>query len=229
MRVVVLGDGLLGNEITKQTRWDSISRKKDNIDAVLTSWFNMLDKYDTVVNCIAYTKTYTSDKSSNWDINVLFVDKLIDYCNINSKKLIHISTDYIYSFSNPQASEEDIPVHLKTWYGYTKLIGDAMVQARSKNYLLCRLSHKPYPFPYENAWDNQLTNGDYVTTIANLVIKLITLNQSGVFNVGTDLKTWYDLTKDEFKTSPVPAPEVAPLDISMNTNKLKHVIETINK
>lgn len=229
MKVVVLGDGLLGNEITKQTGWDSISRKKDNIDAALTSWFNMLDKYDTVVNCIAYTKTYESDKYSSWDINVVFVDKLIDYCNVNSKKLIHISTDYIYSLSDSQASEEDIPVHLKTWYGYTKLIGDAIVQARSKNYLLCRLSHKPYPFPYENAWDNQLTNGDYVTTITDLVIKLITLNQSGVFNVGTDLKTWYDLTKDEFKTSPVPAPEVAPLDISMNINKLKHVIETTNK
>jgi hypothetical protein len=29
MKVLVLGDGLLGNEIIKQTNWDYLSRKKD--------------------------------------------------------------------------------------------------------------------------------------------------------------------------------------------------------
>ena len=32
MRVVVLGDGLLGSEIVKQTGWDIISRKKDRFN-----------------------------------------------------------------------------------------------------------------------------------------------------------------------------------------------------
>ena len=32
MRVVVLGDGLLGSEIIKQTGWDIISRKKNGFD-----------------------------------------------------------------------------------------------------------------------------------------------------------------------------------------------------
>ena len=228
MNVLVLGDGLLGNEIVKQTGWNYISRKKDNIDISLTDWFSKLNTYDVIINCIAHTKTYDSDKSNNWNTNVLFVDKLIDYCNLTSKKSIHISTDYIYSNSPHLASEEDVPSHLNTWYGYTKLIGDGMVQARSKNYLICRLSHKPYPFPYKNAWNDQLTNGDYVDVIANLLVQLIKSNQSGVFNVGTELKTWYSLTEKEFNTTPVLSPTEAPSDISMNINKLKNALKKIN-
>ena len=32
MKVLVLGDGLLGSEIVRQTNWDCISRKKDGFD-----------------------------------------------------------------------------------------------------------------------------------------------------------------------------------------------------
>ena len=32
LNTIVLGDGLLGTEIVKQTNWSYISRKKDNID-----------------------------------------------------------------------------------------------------------------------------------------------------------------------------------------------------
>ena len=31
MKIVILGDGLLGSELVKQTNWDYISRKKDGI------------------------------------------------------------------------------------------------------------------------------------------------------------------------------------------------------
>ena len=33
MNVLVLGDGILGSEFVKQTGWDYLSRKKDNIKA----------------------------------------------------------------------------------------------------------------------------------------------------------------------------------------------------
>ena len=34
LKVLILGDGLLGSEIGKQTEWDYISRKKDGIDVL---------------------------------------------------------------------------------------------------------------------------------------------------------------------------------------------------
>ena len=30
------------------------------------------------------------------------------------------------------------------------------------NYLICRMTHKPNPFPYDKAWNNQIVNFDYV-------------------------------------------------------------------
>ena len=172
MSVVVLGDGLLGTELVKQTNWDYISRKKDKINIFdFNSWMFKLNSYDTIINCIANTNTYSNEKEMHWKVNYEFVDTLVTFCNETGKKLVHISTDYIYANSKKEASEEDIPVHLETWYGYTKLLGDAHIQLKSNNYLIIRTSHKQYPFPYKEAWSNQYTNGDYVNVISSLIIK----------------------------------------------------------
>lgn len=226
MKILVLGDGLLGSEIVKQTGWDFVSRKKNGFDIInLNQWDHNLDKYDTIINCMAYTKTYENNKELNWNTNIVGVDNLIKYCNSHSKKLIHISTEYLYAGSISNASEEDTPVHVPTWYGYSKLVGDALIQLHSNNYLICRLCHKPNPFPYEYAWEDIKTNCDYVDIISKLVIKLIKNNCVGVFNVGTEIKSIYDLAK---KTNPniksTNKPIHIPDDTSMNINKLKQII-----
>ena len=221
MNYVILGDGLLGKELHIQTGWNYVSRKKDNIDISKESFFSSLDEYDSIINCIAFTDTYSEHRDSNWDINVKFLDNLIDYCNQHNKKLIHISTDYVYAGSVENASEEDVPVHINTWYGYTKLVGDALVQLRSKNYLVCRLSHKPYPFPYEYAWTDMKTNGDYVNVIARLVINLVAKNATGLFNVGTEPKTIFELAERTTGVKKSNKPDIVPNNTTMNIEKLK--------
>lgn len=98
-KILVLGDGLLGSEIIKQTGWDYLSHKKDDID--------VLDKYDTfieklldikpdiIINCIGYTDTYNNEKQLHWDLNYLFVVNLSNFCNTNDIKLV-ISQQIIY-------------------------------------------------------------------------------------------------------------------------------------
>lgn len=222
---LILGEGLLGGELIKQTNWNYLSRKTHNLDIFDTdSYFNELKKYDVIINCIACTKTYSTDKQEHWDINYKFVDILSEFCRNNNKKLVHISTDHVYAGSVTNASENDIPVHIRTWYGYTKLLGDALIQLKVPDHLLIRTSHKPYPFPYKEAWVDQITNGDYVTNIASIIVELINKNQKGVINVGTELKTWYSQTKEEFKTLPIRKMEQAPMDVSMNLSKLKSII-----
>ena len=232
MNVVVLGDGLLGSELVKQSGWDCISRKKDNFDLTRPDTFDkhfiqdfpefgaQMLKYNTIINCIANTNTYLDDKQSHWGVNYKGVADLVDYCNRYNIKLIHISTDHVYANSKPNASEEDVPVPLSTWYGHTKLLADGYIELKAKNYLIIRESHKPYPFPYKQAWINQLTNGDYVNIISDLIIKLVETKATGIFNVGTDIKTWFGLTKDEFKTEAVEKPISAPSNVTMNLNKL---------
>ena len=223
MKVLVLGDGLLGSEIIKQTNWDYISRKKDGFD-ITKDEFNFYG-YDVIVNCIAYTNTYSNDKESNWNINYKAVADLADYCNNYNIKLVHISTDYVYTNSVSNASEEDIPIHGNNWYSYTKLLADAYIELKSSNYLILRESHKPNPFPYDNAWINLVGNFDYVNTIANIIINLIKLEQNGIINVGTELKTIYDLAIQTNKNVKATfKPEQAPEDVSLDLTKLKNIL-----
>jgi len=219
LRVLVLGNGLLGSEIVKQTGWEFVSRKTTN--------FNIYDiessihgKYDVIVNCIANTNTYSTNKDEHWLVNYGFVSHLIKYCNDYNIKLVHISTDYIYAGSVNEATEEDVPVHCNNWYGYTKLLADGLVQLQAYDYLLVRCTHKPKPFPYEGGWIDQIGNFDYVDVISGIIITMIEHKLEGVYNVGTEVKTMYELasqTKDVIKTF---TPPHVPKNQTMNLNKL---------
>ena len=224
LKVLVLGDGLLGQEIVNQTGWNYISRKKDSFDiGNLSSFFEEFRKYSIIVNCIANTDTYSDDKDSHWKTNYVFVDELMNFCNKNYIKLVHISTDYLYTGSVENASEEDVPVHCNTWYGYTKLLSDGLVQLQSKDYLLIRCSHKPNPFPYEKAWTDVVGNFDYVDVISDKIVQLINNKSSGVFNVGTELKSIYDLAlKTNTDVEPINSPLNVPKNISLNVDKMNN-------
>lgn len=195
MRHLILGDGLLGKELKRQSGYDFISRSNDGFDFDLDfdEYCRRIREYDTIINCIAFTKTYSDDRERNWNINYKRVCDLVDFCNKEDIKLIHISTDYVYSGSIEDASVNDIPVHCQTWYGYTKLISDAYVQLRSNKYLLIRTSFKPNPFPYNKAYTNQIGNFDYVDIIADKILQLIKNKDTGVYNVGTEKKSMYQL------------------------------------
>lgn len=226
LKVLVLGDGLLGSEIVKQTGWDFISRKKDGFDINnMIELFRYNNNPTVIINCIANTDTYSEDRDSHWKTNYEFVNKLIKYCNDLKIKLVHISTDYLYADSVENASEKDIPMPCKNWYGYTKLLADGLVQLESNNYLICRCTHKPRPFPYDNAWTNQLGNFDYVDVIAGLIIKMVKNDLVGVYNVGTETKSMYELAKQTKDVGKSLAPDYIPKNTSMDIRKLKQNLE----
>lgn len=240
MKIVILGNGLLGSEIHKQTGWDIISRKENGFDITqpdkfLSYFIEVFDgvaackKYDVIVNCIANTNTYSNSKEEHWNVNYKGVADLVDFCNLWGIKLVHISTDYVYTNSINEASENDVPIHGNNWYSYTKLLGDSYIELKSNNYLICRGTHKPKPFPYDKAWVDQTGNFDYVDVISNLIIKLITNNHSGVFNIGTEKKSIYDLASRTKEVKASPRPLNTPKNTTINTNKLKDAIKGANQ
>ena len=197
--VLVLGDGLLGKEMIKQSGWEYLSHRQDGFD--VTQDFNHLaaliddNDPDVVVNCIGYTDTYSKERDVHWKVNYEFVVNLANFCDSRDIKLVHISTDYIFAnWREGQVKETDVPVSQNTWYAYTKLISDAYVQL-SSNYLLIRCSFKPKPFPYDNAFTNIWGSFDYVDVIAAQIIKLINEDRTGIWNIGTEYKSVYDLAK----------------------------------
>jgi dTDP-4-dehydrorhamnose reductase len=240
MKVVILGNGLLGTEIQKQTGWDIISRKEDGFDITQPDKFfpyfmDVFDgvavsfKYNVIINCIANTNTYSNNKEEHWNVNYKGVADLVDFCNQWNIKLVHVSTDYVYTNSIEKASENDIPIHGNNWYSYTKLLGDAYIELKSNNYLVCRGTHKPKPFPYNKAWIDQIGNFDYVDAISKLITQLIQSNSTGVFNIGTHPKSMFELAS---QTIPVEVafrtPEV-PGNTTMNVNKLNDALKGTNK
>lgn len=227
MKVLVLGDGKLGSELVKQTGWDYVSRKHNlfNINNVNEYSHHRLDKYDVIVNCIANTNTYSNIKEDMYNVNFLYPKNLSDFCKQNSVKLVHISTDYIYSNSQSIATEESLPLPLPNWYTYSKLLADEYISSTNANYLICRCSFKSKPFEFNNAWLNQFGNFDYVDVIAELIIKLIKKNALGIFNVGTELKTMYELAKQTNpNVIPILRPNYVPADVTLNLTKLNNFL-----
>ena len=229
---LILGDGLLGAELFKQTGWPTVSRKKNGFDITKKdNWEELLiapfrDKAgpDIIVNCIGHTDTYSEEKEKHWAVNYAGLVDLVDFCNELNIKLVHISTDFVYYNSKSESSEEDVPATAPNWYSYTKLLSDAYVQLKLKDYLLIRCSHKKNPFEFESGYVNYIGNFDYVERIGDLIIKLINKEATGVYNVGSELKTMYDLgiqTKAETNISVGNVNNLRGyVDISMCTKKL---------
>jgi dTDP-4-dehydrorhamnose reductase len=235
-KVLILGDGLLATELAKQSGYDILSRKKDGFDITDTDTFYKMTEifhgvaqamsYDVIINCIAYTDTYSEDKEQHWNVNYKGVSDLVDFCNNWNIKLVHIVTDYIYTNSIENASEEDVPVHCNNWYGYTKLLGDAHVQLKCNDYLLIRSTHKPSPFIHESAWIDQIGNFDYVDVIGSKILNLIDTNQSGIFNVGTYEKSMFELaekTKPNVKRGNIEKGSSVPYNVTMDLNKENNI------
>lgn len=226
MRVLVLGDGKLGSEIIKQTDWNFLSRKKDSINiSNFNNWSYLISGYDVVLNCIANTNTYSDDEESMISVNYKFVTELVNYCNDLNIKLVHISTDYVYANSFSDASEKDVALPDRNWYSVTKLLADEHIKLFSKDYLICRLSHKPFPFPYQNAWFDVETNADYTPVISDLVVRLVKGAANGVYNVGTETKTIFDLaSKTNSSVLASVSPEYVPKNVTMDLTKLKNFL-----
>ena len=226
-KVLVLGDGLLGTEIVNQTDWEFLSWEKDGFN-VICDFHEMgihirenIDP-DIIVNCIGYTNTYDTEREKHWQLNYEYVAKLTEFCDNYGYRLVHISTDYIYANSEGGCAETDVPVHQETWYAYSKMLSDAHVQLWSEDYLLVRCSFKPKPFPYDKAFENVWGNFDYVDVIAGQIIELINEGQKGVWNIGTELKSVYDLailTKPDVEiTSSDKLPTIS-MDLSKFNNR----------
>ena len=200
--ILILGDGLLGSELVKQTGWNYVSRK-EHIDFTKPETYEyLINTFDVIINCIAHTDTYGKDRQKHWDVNYKGVADLVDICNKHNKKLIHISSDYLYTYSKSNATEKDVPVHCSNWYGYTKLLAE--------------------PFKYDEAWMNQIGNFDYVSVIANLITKLVKKDCSGIYNVGTKVKSMYELA---MRTKP----DVKPIDKLINNSTPKNLTMSIKK
>ena len=224
---VVLGDGLLGSSVIGLSGWHYISRSKDDIDITKpSSWKNLIPIGTTeIINLIANTNTYSNDVRKMYDVNYHGVVSLVQFCNDMKIKLVHYSTDYVYEGSTTNAKEtyKEKPT---THYAISKWLADRYIIEHSDNYLICRGSQKPDPFPYESAWSDLMGNFDYPDVIAEIFIEMIKNNAAGLYNIGTETKSMYDLAKQTNPdVTPTLAPSHVPKDVTMDLTKMRQFLD----
>lgn len=222
---IVLGDGRLGAEISRQTGWKNISRRSTGIDAEIQQDLSeyIPEGTEAVINCIANTDTYSAERERHWKVNYAFADRLARHCAERGIKLIHISTDYVYAGCSARPSkEEGVPVHAENWYSYTKLLADAAVELASDRNLICRLTHKTWPVRYPSAFDDRISNFFYTDEAAADIAWLARRGAEGIYNLGGYPMSAYEwLKKDNPQILPSKSPAGLPLDTSMDTKKIR--------
>lgn len=223
-KVLILGDGVLGSELERITEWPVESRKRTNLDIEdIERLAAIVYENDIIVNCIAYTDSYNGTKEEHWRVNYDFPSCLSNLCLVAEKKLVHISTEFVYANNTVPPTEEEIPFPDATWYAHSKLLADEYIWSTNNTALICRLLHKPNPFPYPEVW-NVKTSGDLVDKIAILVKELIKKDAVGIFNVGTGSKNLSELAPNAKIIEP---PDYVPKDTRMNLDKLRAICSYI--
>ncbi len=99
---------------------------------------------DLIVNCAAYTNVDRAeeDEPTARLINALAVQNLA----LTGKKIIHISTDYVFSGDEHVPCREDDPVAPRTAYGRTKLEGEQLLSESCPDAVILRTAwlYSPY-------------------------------------------------------------------------------------
>lgn len=224
---LVLGDGLLGSAVIGASGWQYLSRREHgfNINKKSTWKGNIPNGISCAINLIANTDTYSTDINGMFETNYRAVISLVDYCNKNNIKLVHFSTDYVYENSKPNSKETD-KTKPTTPYAMSKVLADEYIMKHSNDYLILRGAQKEDPFPYESAFTNVYGNFDYPDVIAEILVEMVRSNATGLYNIGTQTKSMFDLAKI---TKPGVlesiAPDHFPKDITMNLSKMEKHLE----
>ena len=192
---------------------------------------NWDEKYDGIIHCAAYTDVSGAEtqagKTMAAELNVIGTFNMAKLARTLDIPLIYISTDYVYSGSGVFGGylEDDIAKPFN-YYGQTKYIGESFVQRPED--LIIRTSFKPSgPWEYTHAFEDLYTSADYVDVIAPMINLLILSGETGIYNIGTERKTIYELAKSRnpqvSRMSRSAMGDSLPEDVSMNIDKYNNL------
>lgn len=229
--IVTGGSGLLGRELQKRmpashfpTRAELDVTQPDSIEKYISN-----KTFHGILHAAAFISPPKIDKDPILAIavNIVGTANIVSSCIKRDKKIIYISTDYVFNGEKGNYSETD-PVNPINKYAWSKLGGEAAVRM-TDNHLIIRTSFGPRVFPYSQAYSDQWTSREPVDTIADKIVKLLEKDMTGVVHVGGRRKSVLDyakaLNKDITAITRADAPSVTPHDTSLNTKKYDTIVQ----
>ena len=168
---------------------------------------------------------HDKDINQSIDKNIIGTANITKVCSEYKIKLIYMSTCYVYPGIKGNYSENS-PVLPINNYAWSKLGGECAVKLY-KNSLILRTSMTEEPFIHNHAFYDFKTNFIFHENVLPKILKLI--NYNGIINVGGKSRSVYNFAKKyKPKIKKISAKKVfgknAPLNITMNINKLKKLI-----
>ena len=142
-KILVLGGtGMLGNavarrfagsseyntSVTFRTEGLDVPGLKISFDALSDPLDILPADFDYVLNCIGIIKPFMADITAAVKINSIFPHLLADWCEAKGMKLIHITTDCVYSGQKGKYVESD-PHDALDDYGKSKSLGECVKNA----------------------------------------------------------------------------------------------------
>ncbi len=219
--------GLVGSRIAQLLEGSySISHHSSQTGFDITNPMSLLilhndTTHNTVLHMAAKTDVDGCEKDKDlgeeglaWKINVLGTQHIVDACKTTNKKLIYISTDFVFDGESTPVdgyTEDDTPSPIN-WYGVTKYEGERIVMESGLQFLILRIA---YPFrkadsgkkDFVHAISDRLKVGEKIRAVTNHIMtptfvddiaialkKLLDTGASGIYHVvGTEYITPFDV------------------------------------
>jgi dTDP-4-dehydrorhamnose reductase len=236
MKVLILGGaGMMGHQLWKTflgrfdtfvtlrksiTGYDGFFRKECTVEGISAEDFDSVVgalariRPQVVVNCIGVVKQQgaAKDPLSCIGVNALFPHRLARLCQATSARLIHLSTDCVFSGKKGNYREEDHP-DPEDLYGRSKLLGEVAGPGcltirtsiigrelnSSQGLLEWFLTQKGKKVSgYRKAIFSGLTTGSLANLMSEIITKHPTLE--GVWHVASDPISKYELLRLVRKT-----------------------------
>lgn len=197
MKILVTGGtGMLGSEIKKiDKNIDTVYYGKElnveNYKKVSQIFYQEMP--DVVLHLAAITDSiYVLDnKQDTINTNIIGTANIAKWCIQNNKRLVFVSTDYVYDGDSTNPHTEDEPLKPENLYAVSKLAGECSVKFVT-NHCIIRTSFGKSVFPYKQAYNNLYVSKDYVDVIAPMIFRISISDFIGTINVGTDAKSVFE-------------------------------------
>jgi dTDP-4-dehydrorhamnose reductase len=196
-------------------------------------------KPNAIVNCIAIVKKTreVADPIKSIEINSLLPHRLAALCSINNCRLIHLSTDSVFSGIKGYYTEKDTPDPLDL-YSRTKLLGevtDGNVLTIRTSMIGRELSHKHGLLEWFLSQKDKSVKGytkaiftGFTTTVLSSILKDIIVNHAdlkGLYHISSNPISKFKLLllikeKLRLKTEIIPDDEIK-CDYSLDSSKFR--------
>ena len=234
MKILISGgDGKFAKELQIQnSNFELILLSKTEMDITnLSSINNAIDKYkpDVFIHAAALSRpmiVHDTNPDKSIQLNIIGTSNCVLACMQNNIKIVYISTDFVYPGIDGNYKETD-PIYPVNKYAWSKLGGECSCMLY-ENSLILRIAMFVKPFTHDKAFVDSFKSPLWNDEAAKILLRLIELNATGIYNIGGEKKSIYDFVIREnfniLKENKANIKENVPADVSMNLTKLNDIL-----